>query len=336
MPSSSGSSDEEAEQPYVPFSQRPEWSDVRPLPQDDGPHPVVPIAYTDEFRDVMDYFRAVYVAREFSPRALRLTTEALTRNPGNYTIWHFRRLVIEALDSDLVEETLFVDNLAKGNPKNYQIWHHKRWLAEKLGPEAANDEHDFTRFILSLDAKNYHAWSHRQWVLQKLGGWDKELDFCHQLLEEDIFNNSAWNQRFFVITRSPLLGGLSAMRDSEVDYTIKAILQNPSNESPWRYLQGLYKGNPDSFITDKRIPQLLLNILKENSYCVFAWNFLLDVLCKGLRPNKEIEDVVKGLTELDESGSSDPDLPTRICSALERMDPIRVNYWAWRKSNLTL
>ncbi|KAJ4733614.1 Protein farnesyltransferase/geranylgeranyltransferase type-1 subunit alpha [Rhynchospora pubera] len=330
MPSSS------SEQAYVPLRQRAEWADVRPVPQDEGPHPVVPIAYTEEFRDVMDYFRAVYVARELSPRALRLTTEALLRNPGNYTIWHFRRLVIDALDSDLVEETLFVDNLAKANSKNYQIWHHKRWLAEKLGPEAANDDHDFTRFILCHDAKNYHAWSHRQWVLQKLGGWDKELDFCHQLLEEDIFNNSAWNQRFFVITRSPLLGGLSAMWDSEVDYTIKAILQNPNNESPWRYLQGLYKGNPDSLITDERIPQLLLNILKENSYCVFAWNFLLDVLCKGLRPNNEIIEAVKGFTELDDAGSSDEDLPTRICSALERMDPIRVNYWAWRKSNLTL
>lgn len=33
-----------------------------------------------------------------------------------------------------------------------------------------------------------------QWVLQALGGWEEELDYCHQLLEEDIFNNSAWNQ----------------------------------------------------------------------------------------------------------------------------------------------
>lgn len=89
MPSSSYSSDEEVVEPYVLFSQRPEWSDVRPVPQDDGPHPVVPIAYTEEFRDVMDYFRAVYVARELSTRALLLTTEALKRNPGNYTVCLF-------------------------------------------------------------------------------------------------------------------------------------------------------------------------------------------------------------------------------------------------------
>lgn len=33
-----------------------------------------------------------------------------------------------------------------------------------------------------------------QWVLQALGGWEDELDYCQQLLEDDIFNNSAWNQ----------------------------------------------------------------------------------------------------------------------------------------------
>jgi len=33
-----------------------------------------------------------------------------------------------------------------------------------------------------------------QWVLQTLGGWEDELNYCSELLAEDIFNNSAWNQ----------------------------------------------------------------------------------------------------------------------------------------------
>ncbi|XP_050209073.1 protein farnesyltransferase/geranylgeranyltransferase type-1 subunit alpha-like [Mercurialis annua] len=71
--------------------------------------------------------------------------------------------------------------------------HHRRWVAEKLGADAAAKELQFIRKILSLDAKNCHAWSHRQWVLQALGGWEDELDYCRQLLEDDVFNNSAWN-----------------------------------------------------------------------------------------------------------------------------------------------
>eukprot|EP01018_Ginkgo_biloba_P032590 Gb_11675 [translate_table: standard] len=70
----------------VPFSQRKEWDDVKPVPQDDGPNPVVPIAYTDEFRETMDYFRAIFHADEKSPRALELTAEVIQLNAANYTI----------------------------------------------------------------------------------------------------------------------------------------------------------------------------------------------------------------------------------------------------------
>ena len=64
----------------------PELADVVPVPQDDGPSPVVPIAYRDDFREVMEYFRALYFTGERSPRALRLTAEAIELNPGNYTV----------------------------------------------------------------------------------------------------------------------------------------------------------------------------------------------------------------------------------------------------------
>ncbi|OVA04595.1 Protein prenyltransferase [Macleaya cordata] len=315
------------------FSERKEWSDVKPIPQDDGPNPVVPIAYKDDFREAMDYFRAVYLADERTPRSFDLTSEVIQFNAGNYTVWHFRRLILESLDTDLHDELDFIELIAKSNSKNYQIWHHRRWVAEKLGTEATTRELEFTKKILSLDAKNYHAWSHRQWVLQALGGWENELDYCQKLLEEDVFNNSAWNQRYFVVTRSPLLGGLQAMRDSEVTYTVDAILTNPENESPWRYLRGLYKGDTQLLVCDSQVSSACLKVLNANGNKTFALSLLLDLLCNGFQPSEEFKNAVEGSRTL-ESDHPDSNLARTICSVLEFEDPMRSNYWKWRKDNL--
>ncbi|KAL6531202.1 hypothetical protein OROHE_014271 [Orobanche hederae] len=331
---------EKEERGRIPISQRPEWADVQPLPQDDGPSPVVPIAYTDEFSETLDYFRAVYLADERSPRALELTKEAIILNSGNYTIWQFRRLILEALNLDLHEELDFVEQITRDNSKNYQIWHHRRWVVEKLGTRVAGKELEFTREIFSRDAKNYHAWSHRQWVLQALGGWEEELAYCDELLVDDIFNNSAWNQRYFVVTRSPSHGGLEVMKDSEVAYAFQAILTKPENESPWRYLRGLYKNDVKSLANDPLIESVCLDVLMGKRDFVHALNMVLDLLCcRGYCPSNElknaIHDVSSGLnldTDPDPLGS---DLLTeRVCSILQLVDPMRAKYWEWRKTTI--
>ena len=47
MSTSSSNSDAASDEEYVFYCHRPEWADVQPLLQDDGPDPVVRIAYTD-------------------------------------------------------------------------------------------------------------------------------------------------------------------------------------------------------------------------------------------------------------------------------------------------
>ena len=39
---------EEDSEDEVAFYELPEWADVVPIPQDDGPNPLVPIAYAEE------------------------------------------------------------------------------------------------------------------------------------------------------------------------------------------------------------------------------------------------------------------------------------------------
>lgn len=108
--------------------------------------------------------------------------------------------------------------------------------------------------ILSQDAKNYHAWQHRQWAIRSFNAYEDELNYVERLLEEDIRNNSAWNQRFFIVTTFPIkevppmeekLNKRSNIRlsgeilERELNFTLNAIKKVTRNESAWNYLRGL-------------------------------------------------------------------------------------------------
>ena len=237
--------------PVALYANRAEWKDVTPLEQDDGPAPVVSIQYTAKFVDIMGYFRAVVAANERSARALELTADAISVNGANYTAWHYRRLCLEALGSDLVTEMAFIDGVLASTPKNYQVWYHRRVIATRLGEtEAAlvcgKRELVCTRLVLEGDSKNYHAWSHRQALLLHFGSaarapalWRGELDYVAELLAADRRNNSAWSHRWFVLSRGgPPGAARGATRKQEVAFAFDQLRAARKNESAWNYLRG--------------------------------------------------------------------------------------------------
>ena len=52
------SAEEEVSDDYVFYKDRPEWSDVTPVQQDDGPNPVVAIAYSDKCERIITLIKA--------------------------------------------------------------------------------------------------------------------------------------------------------------------------------------------------------------------------------------------------------------------------------------
>ncbi|GAA5860610.1 hypothetical protein JCM5353_004069, partial [Sporobolomyces roseus] len=71
---------------YVLWSARPGWEDLQPIPQNDAPNCLVPIAYHEQYRDAMDTFRAIVKKGEKSKRTLELTELIIQFNPGHYSV----------------------------------------------------------------------------------------------------------------------------------------------------------------------------------------------------------------------------------------------------------
>lgn len=70
------------------YSEDSAWSDIVPIPQDDGgPNPLAQIAYPDQYDEAMSYLRAVMAKNEFSERVLSLTEDIISMNPAHYTVW---------------------------------------------------------------------------------------------------------------------------------------------------------------------------------------------------------------------------------------------------------
>ena len=66
--------------------------------------------------------------------------------------------------------------------------------------------------------------------------FQEELKFVERLLDKDVRNNSAWNQRYYVINSTS--GFTKEIIDKEVEFTLEKINIATNNESAWNYLKG--------------------------------------------------------------------------------------------------
>lgn len=303
------SSSDESEE-YLFYKDRSEWSDVTPIPQDDGPHPVVQIAYSEKFKDVFDYFRAVLKSNEISERAFELTRSAIDLNPANYTVWQYRRTLLKELKKDISHEMDFLADIIEEQQKNYQVWHHRRALVEWSGDPSK--ELEFTTKILNLDQKNYHAWQHRQWVIKEYILWNGELEFVDSFLNTDVRNNSAWNHRYYVVTHTT--GFTDEVLAKEIEYTVAKIDMVTKNESAWNYLRGLLL---DKGLTwSEKLMEQIHSWRKEGLKSPHLAAFLLDMY-EELMENKKAENLEETLEK-----------SLELCKELAgETDKIRQKYW---------
>ncbi|KAI9184525.1 CAAX geranylgeranyltransferase alpha subunit [Blastocladiella emersonii ATCC 22665] len=310
----------------IPYRERPEWADVKPVSLDEGPAPFAPIMFRNEYVDAMGHFLAVLESGEMTPRVLDLTTHLVTLNAGLYSVWRHRQLLLEELGSDLAAELTVLTGMMEDNPKNYQMWQHRTFVVGKLLGDGAADaaaagagalvdaEKKFTAVLLEDDAKNYHTWNYRQWLVSTYNAWDGELDLTDLLLAADVRNNSAWTYRFFMLFGSEQLAGrvMDVDVDAELDATVAAIRRAPSNESPWVYLRGVLN-HQNMATAPERVMDACKTLVAGNCMSPHLFAFLVDEYA--------------ALGDLEAARST--------CEHLEQtVDRTRKRYWAYRRAQL--
>lgn len=285
-----------------------------PVLQDDGPDPICAIYYSPQFSETMNYFRAIVQKDERSKRALDLTAEAIDLNGANYTVWYFRRLVVDALpDYDLRTELEFVTKIGRANPKNYQVWQHRKVIVEKSKEVSA--ELAFTAEMIDEDSgKNYHAWAHRQWVIETFGLWDNELSYIDDMLKLDLRNNSAWNQRYFMISKWKKLS--REVIAEEIQYAFKFISKAPNNQSPWAYLKGLLLNR--SFSEFPELKETCLTMKEKFVSCSHVHSLLADIY------------------EQENTPESKAKAKEHFLALANNLDTMRQKYWLYRAEKINL
>jgi len=63
---------------YIPLKNRDNlWSDIEPVPQFSSDVEILQIKFSNKYKDLNDYFRAVIINNEISERVYNLTSEII-------------------------------------------------------------------------------------------------------------------------------------------------------------------------------------------------------------------------------------------------------------------
>lgn len=184
-----------------------------------------------------------------------MTTALLSDNPEYYTVWNYRRLILQdvfrkELSSTtpdatsesapgltpaqteisllLKEDLQFLTSLQRFHPKCYWMWNHRSWLLDQalthLPTEAAKafwaGELALVTKMLTRDDRNFHGWSYRRTVTSAL----EELSFRSLRAEADTADKP-----------ESALRALASFAVPEFEYSDRVVRANFSNFSAWHH-----------------------------------------------------------------------------------------------------
>jgi len=209
-----------------------------------------------QMKDLLAVLLQKYRSQDYSDDALELTQKSAHLVPDFYTIWNYRRSILQSRFKDMdagqktemiKQELKFLAYEVKENPKSYTLWFHRQWLLLQSLDIVPQDKYAFVRKdvdlclkMLSLDERNFHCWNYRQWLLQLMDGPDpdSEIAFTLKMINKNFSNFSAWNFRAKSLAKKYATYSfeqkLSSIK-SELELLRQAMFTKPNDQSVWAY-----------------------------------------------------------------------------------------------------
>lgn len=149
--------------------------------------------------------------------------------------------------------------------------------------------------------------------------YDNELAYIDKLLSLDVRNNSAWNQRFFVLKHSGLT---MEVVQRETHYAMNRIRLIKNNESSWNFLKGLLEFGDYSILQFPDVEDFTEELYNAGNRSPFLLAFLVDLY------------IEKALHIYETNSYDDPEIYSRkvneLCDMLaNHYDTIRYKYWKY-------
>lgn len=146
------------------------------------------------------------------------------------------------------------------------------------------------------------------------------------LIADDVRNNSAWNQRFFVLKHA---GFTPDVLQRELTYVMNRIRFIKNNESSWNFLRGLLQQDKDTLDQYPEVTDFSEDLYNAGNRSPYLVAFLIDLY---------MEKVLRGNSAAENCATNDTDVyKTRVfelCKAMANdYDEIRVNYWNYVLDN---
>lgn len=141
------------------------------------------------------------------------------------------------------------------------------------------------------------------------------MDFIEDLLSADIRNNSAWNQRFFIVSNTTSF--TEAVIESELAYTIEKIKFVKTNESAWNYLRGVLAFDERGLCGNPVLTAFCEDLYASGNRSPFLLAMIIDIC---------VEAVGRGGGDILYTSMRGTDLCKEMA---EKFDKIRAKYWQY-------